>query len=200
MHHGRNSVFNPVFTQRGSSTSYPTWFDKKKKKDLSDYRCSSSSSQLSTTVVRRIRLVRVCVCVCVQLTYVDPAAVALHQQQHKHVKRDEVDDEDVSAPGRHLWSKTKITVCETGNQHVAPQIQKFMLACGQRMSSNLQPNEPKIEPQPSANIWEHAAGEFVYFRRLLRSCICFPDVLTVIRFDIFKRNHIKKVSLDWQSC
>lgn len=121
-----------------------------------------------------------------QLTYVDPAAVALHQQQHKHVKRDEVDDEDVSAPGRHLRSKTKIT----GNQHVAPQTQKFMLARGQRMSANLQPTEPKIEPQLSANIWERAAGEFVYFRRLLRSCICFPDVLTVIRFDIFKGNQI----------
>lgn len=131
-----HSVAPPPATRRGLI---------KKKYDLSDYRCSSSSSQLSTTVVRRIRLVRVCV--CVQLTYVDPAAVALHQQQHKHVKRDEVDDEDVSAPGRHLWSKTKITVCETGNQHVAPQIQKFMLARGQRMSANLQPTEPKIEPQ-----------------------------------------------------
>lgn len=35
---------------------------------------------------------------CVRLTDVDPPAVALHQQQHKHMQRNEVDDEDVSSP------------------------------------------------------------------------------------------------------
>lgn len=54
----------------------------------------------------KVRGVFVCVCVP-QLTYVDPAAVTLHQQQDKDVKRNEVDDEDVPAPRRHLQSKTK---------------------------------------------------------------------------------------------
>lgn len=36
------------------------------------------------------------------LTDVHPPAVALHQQQHEHVQRNQVDDEHVSSPRRHL--------------------------------------------------------------------------------------------------
>lgn len=59
--------------------------------------------------ILKVKVRGVFVCVCrPQLTYVDPAAVTLHQQQDKDVKRNEVDDEDVPAPRRHLWSKPKI--------------------------------------------------------------------------------------------
>lgn len=33
-----------------------------------------------------------------QLTYVDPLAIALHQQQDKHVKGNKVDDEHITTP------------------------------------------------------------------------------------------------------
>jgi len=41
--------------------------------------------------------------VCVCLTYVEPPTEALHEKQDKYVKGDEVDDEHVTAPSRHLW-------------------------------------------------------------------------------------------------
>lgn len=34
----------------------------------------------------------------VRLTYVDPLAISLHQQQHKHVEGNKVDDEHITAP------------------------------------------------------------------------------------------------------
>lgn len=37
-------------------------------------------------------------CVCVHLTDVDSSAVALHQQQHKHMQRDQVDNKHISSP------------------------------------------------------------------------------------------------------
>lgn len=40
--------------------------------------------------------------VCMCLTYVDPPAVALHQQQRKHVQRNQVDNKNVTSPRRHL--------------------------------------------------------------------------------------------------
>lgn len=40
--------------------------------------------------------------VVLQLTYVDPLAIALHQQQDKHVKGNKVDDEHITTPRRHL--------------------------------------------------------------------------------------------------
>lgn len=36
------------------------------------------------------------------LTYVDSPTVALHEQQRKHVQRNQVDDENVTSPRRHL--------------------------------------------------------------------------------------------------
>lgn len=40
--------------------------------------------------------------VMLQLTYVDPLAIALHQQQDKHVKGNKVDDEHITTPCRNL--------------------------------------------------------------------------------------------------
>lgn len=74
--------------------------------------------RMADTLKVKVRGVFVCVCMP-QLTYVDPAAVTLHQQQDKDVKRNEVDDEDVPAPRRHLWSKPKIGVCNKGNHPAA---------------------------------------------------------------------------------
>lgn len=45
--------------------------------------------------------------VVLQLTYVDPLAIALHQQQDKHVKGNKVDDEHISTPCRNLWNTQK---------------------------------------------------------------------------------------------
>lgn len=44
-------------------------------------------------------------CTCVwllHLTYVDSPTEALHEQQDKHVKRNKVDDKDVTAPSWNL--------------------------------------------------------------------------------------------------
>lgn len=59
------------------------------------------------------------------LTYVDPAAVTLHQQQDKNVKRNEVDDEDVPAPRRHLWSKPKVGVSNSGTRPGCLQLKRY---------------------------------------------------------------------------
>ena len=46
------------------------------------------------------------VSVCVlHLTYVDSPTEALHEQQHKYMKRNEVDDEHVTPPSWNLWNK-----------------------------------------------------------------------------------------------
>ena len=47
----------------------------------------------------------VCVVSVRNLTDVNSLAVALHKQQNKDVERDEVDDEHVSSPRRHLQNK-----------------------------------------------------------------------------------------------
>ncbi len=41
------------------------------------------------------------------LTYVDSPAEALHEKQDKYMKRNEVDDEHVTAPSWNLWNKQK---------------------------------------------------------------------------------------------
>lgn len=45
------------------------------------------------------------------LTYVDSLAVPLHQEQHKHMERDEVDDEHITSPRRDLWEKRGSDTC-----------------------------------------------------------------------------------------
>lgn len=81
------------------------------------------TAQIRMVDILKVKVRGVFVCVCMpQLTYVDPAAVTLHQQQHKNVKRNEVDDEDVAAPRRHLWSKTKTGVCNNGNHPAVKEV------------------------------------------------------------------------------
>ena len=53
--------------------------------------------------------VSVCVCVSVLLlTYVDSPTEALHEQQYKYMKRNEVDDEHVTPPSWNLWNKQSV--------------------------------------------------------------------------------------------
>ena len=42
--------------------------------------------------------------------HVDAGGVAAHQQQHKHMQRDQVDDEHVASPRRYLVDKPRTTV------------------------------------------------------------------------------------------
>lgn len=43
--------------------------------------------------------------VCDHLTDIDSPTVALHQEQHKHMQRDQVDNKHVTPPRRHLEHK-----------------------------------------------------------------------------------------------
>ena len=41
---------------------------------------------------------------------VDPLRISIHQQKHKHVQGDEIDNENVSSPGRHLHKQKRKVV------------------------------------------------------------------------------------------
>lgn len=56
------------------------------------------------------------------LTYVDSPAVALHQQQRKHVQGNQVDDKHVASPRRHLRETHTETESVSVLQHVGQQL------------------------------------------------------------------------------